>query len=196
MASVDGLSFQVMAKSHDIRVGLRSRGFSCVLSSLNAIKTQVLKVSKTLRGQDKAEILNLKRTGMKFCVTFDEWTSLRNRHYLSIILHKKGIQFWNLGLIPIRGSATAVNLSGLVEQKLISNGLNLHQDIIALITDGTAVMTKIGRDASPTLQQLCFAHGLQLVVIDVLYDKKKNTKPTTNPEVKYDSCQLISYITK
>lgn len=39
------------------------------------------------------------------------------------------------------------------------------------MTDGASVMTKIGKISS-TYQQLCFAHGIQLAVIDVLYKNK------------------------
>jgi hypothetical protein len=39
-------------------------------------------------------------------------------------------------------------------------------------TDGATVMEKFGRLAK-CHQQLCFAHGIQLDVIDVLYKKRK-----------------------
>ena len=46
----------------------------------------------------------------------------------------------------------------------------MHTDIVAIIKDGASVMKKVGRIISID-QQLCFAHGLQLGVIEVLYNK-------------------------
>ena len=45
--------------------------------------------------------------------------------------------------------------------------LNLHTDIVAIITDGASVMKKVGRIINID-QQLGFAHGLQLGVIERL----------------------------
>ena len=42
--------------------------------------------------------------------------------------------------------------------------------IIAVTTDGCSTMKKFGR-LIPTLHQLCYAHGLQLVIHDVFYQK-------------------------
>lgn len=49
-------------------------------------------------------------------------------------------------------------------------GLNLKQDIVSIATDGASVMTKVGRCIEAE-QQLCYAHGVQLAVLDVLYKK-------------------------
>ena len=46
----------------------------------------------------------------------------------------------------------------------------MHTDIVAIITDGASVMIKVGRIINID-QQLCFAHGVQLWVIEVLYKK-------------------------
>lgn len=47
----------------------------------------------------------------------------------------------------------------------------MKTDIVSIMTDGASVMTKIGKISS-TYQQLCFAHGIQLAVIGVLYKNK------------------------
>ena len=39
-----------------------------------------------------------------------------------------------------------------------------------MTTDGTSVMVKVGR-MMPCDQQLCYAYGIQLTVIDTLYKK-------------------------
>ena len=46
------------------------------------------------------------------------------------------------------------------------------------MTDGCSTMTKLGRLAEPVFQQLCYAHALQLTVLDVLYAKKNQTNQT------------------
>src|SRR5262249_19135821 len=52
-------------------------------------------------------------------------------------------------------------------------GLNLHEDIICVTTDGASVMQKVGKLLSDE-QQLCFAHAVHLAVTDVLYKKPKS----------------------
>ncbi|CAB3224184.1 unnamed protein product [Arctia plantaginis] len=40
-----------------------------------------------------------------------------------------------------------------------------------MTTDGASVMVKVGKLVS-CYQQLCFAHGIQLAVVDILYKKR------------------------
>ena len=68
-------------------------------------------------------------------------------------------------------------------------GIELEADIIAVTTDGCSMMKKFGQ-LIPTLHQLCYAHGLQLVIHDVFH-----TKNTVCPEkishysVETDECE-------
>lgn len=80
-------------------------------------------------------------------------------------------QFWNLGLKRITGSFTAENGRNLLKAKLDEFGVSLDTHIIAIVSDGAAVMKKMGR-ISGTEHQLCFAHAIHLAVTDVLYEKK------------------------
>lgn len=106
----------------------------------------------------------------KFSLIFDEWTSKKNKRYMNINLHFKN-EHRNLGLIRINTSASAENLVRLISERLNLFNLNLENDIISITTDGPNVMKKLGRIV-PCLQQFCYAHGLQLAVIDVLYQKR------------------------
>ena len=36
-------------------------------------------------------------SGQRFSLSFDEWTSQRNRRYLNIIVHGQNSIFWSLG---------------------------------------------------------------------------------------------------
>jgi hypothetical protein len=68
-----------------------------------------------------------------------------------------------------------------VSERLKKFGLNFETDIIGITTDGANVMVKVGR-LLPCYQQLCFAHGIQLAVIDVLY-KKEVQKEVEHTEI-------------
>ena len=57
-----------------------------------------------------------------------------------------------------------------MEEKLEKHELNLYTDIVAIITNGASVVIKVGRIINIE-QQLCFAHDVQLGVIEALYKK-------------------------
>jgi hypothetical protein len=68
----------------------------------------------------------------------------------------------------------------LVENKLIQHKMSLERDIVCITTDGASVMAKVGKSI-PCYQQLCYAHGLQLGVLNVLYKTKPDAiQPTDN----------------
>ena len=62
----------------------------------------------------------------------------------------------------------------MISMKLNEFGMDLESDIVAITTDGCAMMRKVGRIIQP-FQQLYYAHGLQLVIQDVFYSKFHNT---------------------
>lgn len=57
----------------------------------------------------------------------------------------------------------------ILNQKINEFSLNID-DIISIITDGATVMKNV-----ETLQQLCFAHVIQLAINDSLYKKNNST---------------------
>jgi len=71
----------------------------------------------------------------------------------------------------VHGSMPAERCDELLELKLTSFGLSLAKDIVSICTDGASVMTKVGKLIEAE-QQLCYAHGIQLAVIDVLYKRR------------------------
>ena len=81
-------------------------------------------------------------------------------------MHYKEKHF-NLGLVRIYGSCTAEHCVDIVEERLKSFNLNIKNDIIGITTDGASMMIKVGK-IMLCYQQLCYAHGIQLAVIDVL----------------------------
>jgi len=83
----------------------------------------------------------LKDEGKQFSLTFDEWTSNKNRRYINVNAHIKN-RFWNLGLIRLHGLSPCVKL---FEKRLELLGLNLHENIGCITTDGAFVMHKVGK---------------------------------------------------
>lgn len=63
-----------------------------------------------------------------------------------------------------------------VDNALANFGVALATDVVCQTTDRASVMEKMGR-LSPTLHQLCYAHGLHLAELDVIYKKKSYNRP-------------------
>ena len=171
MTSLDGLPFSIFCTSADIREGLRARGFSDLPTSPNTARKIVMDYSKKVRQYVVNKMMQEKSNGKKFSLTFDEWTSVANKRYMNINVHSDDGKFWSLGLVRVSGSMPAEKCIQLVEDKLKQHGLSLSRDVVCVTTDGASVMTKVGR-LIQCHQQLCFAHGIQLAVLQVLYKKK------------------------
>ncbi|CAG7818710.1 unnamed protein product [Allacma fusca] len=99
------------------------------------------------------------KAGGKYIITLDEWTSE-----------------------PIPASFKSEDCRKLVEKRLESLGLKLQTDIIFSTNDGANMMKKFGI-ISKIINQLCFAHGMHLSVMDTLYKARKdrpNSKKVQN----------------
>jgi len=92
-------------------------------------------------------------------------------------------------MIRVHGSMPAEKCVELLQQKLSDFGLNLTEDIVCISTDGASVMTKVGKLIKAD-QQLCFAHGIQLAVLDVLY----NHQATEACEEIQSDCSMANTI--
>lgn len=99
MTACDGLSFNIFIKSYGIREGLKARGFKDIPKSAVTIRNMVLEYSKIIKQSTVHEISRLKSEGKRFSITFDEWTSIRNRRYININVHFVGRTMWNIGLV-------------------------------------------------------------------------------------------------
>jgi hypothetical protein len=73
-----------------------------------------------------------------------------------------------------RFSCVADKVLILLKKKLGRFYLTLEHDIVSVVTDGASVMVKVGKLIHP-LQQLCFAHGIQLAVVSIMYSKNDQT---------------------
>lgn len=171
MVAKDGLTFNCFCTSEDLRHLFSKCGFyfptspntirSIVENYSDFVKTKVIKVLQSLINR-----------GQRLSLTFDEWTSQKNQRYLNVNVHHIGTHF-NLGLIRIYGSCTAEHCISLIKERLNNFGLDLETHIIGMTTDGASVMRKVGK-LIPCYQQLCYAHGIQLAVVDILYKNNTN----------------------
>lgn len=57
-----------------------------------------------------------KYSDKRFSLTFDEWTSMKNRRYININVHANDT-FWNLGLARVHGSMPATKGIEIIEKK-------------------------------------------------------------------------------
>ena len=144
LTACDGLPFRVFATSTDMRRLFAAAGFTDLPKSANSIKMLVSEHGQAVRSYVMTELAERKAKGHKFSITFDEWTSMRNRRYMIVNVHEQGPKFWSLGLVRVSGSMPAEACIKLLEAKLATFGLSLSKDIVAICTDGASVMRKVG----------------------------------------------------
>jgi hypothetical protein len=175
LTACDGVTFRVFAASTDMRRLFAAAVFTDLPKSANNIKTLVSEHGQLVRSYVMTKLAERKTKGQKFSIIFDEWTSNRNPRYMIINVHEQGPMFWSLGLVGVSGSMPAERYIELLEKKLATFDLSLSEDIVATCTDGASVMCKAGRLIEAE-QPLCYAHGIQLAVLDVLYKNKYNKR--------------------
>lgn len=118
MTAKDGISFNTICTSLDIRAGLTARGFLNIPKSPNTIRKMVGDYANKIRALVVADIKSKLEKGDKFSFSFDEWTSLQCIRYMNINLHDSENSFWNLGMIKIVGSMPAEKCVDLLKCKL------------------------------------------------------------------------------
>ena len=183
MIASDGLPFRVFCTSNDLRKCLTMRGFGDIPKSPTSIQKVVMDYTKKIKQLQIAEINQLKKS-LCFSLTLDEWTFSRNRRYMNVNVHgSKNI--WNLGLSRINGRFAAENCVKLLEDKLESFQLNIRNDISCIVTDGASMMQKVGR-LLPCEQILCFAHAIQIAIVNVIYKQTKKEVDKDNDESVLD----------
>ena len=171
LAAVDRLSFNQIATSSFIRDAMREKKL-VAHSSPNTIRSKVSEFYQAAKEEVKQHLAKLKKGGVRFSLTFDEWSGLNCRRYMTINIHHGDSRHYNLGMIRVWGSQTAETLLKIVELRLAEFGLSVDPDVVAMVTDGASIMRKLGRLASCE-HVVCLAHTIHLVVGDVLYKKKK-----------------------
>lgn len=167
MVAKDGITFNCLSASEDLKYLFTKNGLS-LPTCPDTIKTIVENFSMTVKAEMIKTLQNLKIRGEKFSLGFDEWTTITCKRYLNVNVHHLGGTHFNLGLIRIHGSCNVEQCVELVKTRLEAFILHLDTDIVGITTDDASVMKKVGRLLS-CYQQLCFAHGIQLAVVNTLY---------------------------
>lgn len=171
LIALDGLPFHKFCTSEDLRKLLTVKGYRDIPKSPNTIRKIVLEYSNKMLQEVINELKLLKENKLRgevFSLTFDEWTSVKNHRFMNINVHTKDA-FWNLGLARVHGSMPAEKCVEILNKKLSEFQLGFT-NIVSITTDGASVMKKVGKLIDPH-HQLCIAHGIQLAVIKVLYNK-------------------------
>jgi hypothetical protein len=187
LAAKDGLSFKTLSESADLQFFLRSQ-YENVPRSRRTIQTKVNTFAQSVIVRVKEELQARKSAEAKFCISMDEWTSLRNRRYLNVCLHdyvQNKRVFYNLGLLRITDSMPADRCLQILTDRLAEYGLEMS-DIVALCTDGAPLMVRVGKEAN-IFHQICLAHGVHLAVCDALYSKALNNDEVIKSDNESDS---------
>lgn len=183
MTALDGLPFRVFITSVDLRKCLQARGFVDIPNSSMSICNRVLIYHKKVVNYYVQQFKEMKKNGKHFSLTLDEWTSIGNKRFMNINVHSLHGLVWNLGLVRIPGSMPATECVQLLKGRLDEYNLDLDEDVVCITTDGASVMKKLGSLLN-CQQQLCFAHGIHLAVIDVLYNSRnpQQSEESEDPE--------------
>lgn len=166
--ATDGISIRAITRNKYIRESIQKDGFN-----LPANESDVMKLIH-VEYQNKKELMvneiqQKLSNGIKFSMTFDEYTTIRHRRYIGINIHDSSQKkTYNTGLVRIMGSCPASALHESIDSHLNSFGLSLKSDIIASTQDGAAVNKKFMRQTN-LIEQYCINHGLHLAVCDTLY---------------------------
>lgn len=185
MAACDGVPFSLFTKSADMRRIMARAGYDNLPRSGTGIQSVVLQQGNAIRSIIKSELQCRRKKGTAFSLSFDEWTSVRNRRYMVINVHEFGEHFWCVGLVRVSGTMPAEKCIDLLKERLLQFDLNLDRDIVGICTDGASVMTKVGKLISAE-HQLCWAHGVHLAVHDVIY--KRRAVSGTAVECRASAC--------
>ena len=181
----DGIPFNVFCTSLDLRSLMAAKGFRNLPTHIDSIRKRVMRHCARLKCQVKQQLTDGIAKGTRFSLTIDEYTSLRNRRYMSVTVHS-GEQVWGLGVVRCRGSMPAEKCLEVLKVKLAEFDLDLHAHVACVTTDGASVMVKFGKSL-PCEHQLCLAHGVHLAVTDVLYSRQRGDKATTTSDANTES---------
>jgi hypothetical protein len=176
LAAEDGLSFNKICTSQNLRAAFLSQGF-ILPRNHTTVRKYVLDYCSEVKSVVKDELKTFKEAGSRYSTTFDEYTSSANSRFMNLNVHFQG-GFHSLGMIHVKGTMPATKGVQLVKAKLESFGLDLDSDIVADVTDGASVMQKFGRITKP-LHMMCYAHAIHLSVCDLMVTKKKKPNETS-----------------
>ena len=166
LVAVDGISIHALCKSEYLRKSM-SRDGMCLPRSPSTI-TEIINQYTDKVNHESIALLQERIQGERFCLVIEEWTSVRSRRFLNIQIHGKDLLQVCLGLIRITGTFTADRMLDCIRTHLMKYEIHLENHCIAIVSDGAAVMQRLG-DLSQLFVQKCYAHAIHLAVSDAIY---------------------------
>ena len=173
LAAKDRISFYTISKSEVINRGL-ANDFEPYVNHVSVAKA-VQSCANKWKANIKVSLEEELNRGTRFSASLDEYTSKAHSRFMNLNLHRATGKPIGLGMIRVRGSLPADKAAEMVSQKLSEFGINEERHIVGIVTDGAAVMKKMGKSFK-AFQQLCHAHGIHLAVCDLLYEKPRKKR--------------------
>lgn len=100
--ATEGLPFRMMANSDTLQILFRAFGHHLPLSA-NTLREMLLREATALRERYKSIFAEMKKRGVKFGLSNDEWTSNAGKRYSNLCAHAEGKPYC-LGLKRCLGS--------------------------------------------------------------------------------------------
>ncbi|GFW66481.1 BED-type domain-containing protein [Trichonephila clavipes] len=122
LVCVDGFTVNAITKSNFIRKSLHDKGYSFPPNPSDVMKL-VYKQYNVIKARVTNEISSKLNVGLRCSLTFDKFTSLKNRRYLNKNVHFNEGEIFNLGMLRISGYFSAENSVKAVETKLQEFGI-------------------------------------------------------------------------
>lgn len=132
-------------KSEFIRDSFSTKGYKLPMC-VNDVMNLILKYHEDKGKEMIKELSDICSSGNRPSVSIDEWTSIRNKRYFSIICHTTETTHYNLGFVYIPGKCGAVEVRQIVEERLKHFGVKFESDVVAVTSDGPNVMKKFGKE--------------------------------------------------
>ncbi len=143
LSALDRIPFSVIASSEQINLGLVARGFSNAPKTRQNVKNMIYEFYCQVREKIKNQIKVRLLAGERFSLSSDQYTSKRNRRYMTLNVHFSDGNYTTLGVSRITKTFTAEAALELHIAKLSEFSINVQTDIIALVTDGASTMVKL-----------------------------------------------------
>ena len=99
----DGFPFSAVATSDDIQRWISSDKIGKTPQTHHTVRRHVMAFAEDAKKAYKIAIKSAKQSDGLLAISFDEWTSKRNRRYMGLLVHS-ATDVWHLGLIRIHGS--------------------------------------------------------------------------------------------
>ena len=142
LASVDGLSFQCIAKSTFIQENLRKTKYDRPHpTSHEGVKHMVLSFYNNKKNELADYFKSAVKSGKRFALSLDEYTSSQCRRYMNINVHDVN-EHWSLGMTRVSHSLNYSRIIEMVSKRLEEFGLDFKLHIVGCTTDGASVMVK------------------------------------------------------